>query len=250
MQGKVVASTNAIASFEQTFLRQGRTVFATFIAVVVIVDGLLGYLILAYPELFPSAFLSLVIVIAVGGLSFTIYLRRELAKTLLLLRALAHRLTPTGAGRGPTLVFDNGLVLALETANFYLFGSPTGEKAIPRAEDVGPLLRHVLRLRRALRIGRKQGPESLRIRLEGIRKSLNASFAWIFVYLPKPTAPPDPRRPSWIVSVSFGGFRLHAGPILMQIDSLAALLEEALAAGAAPSWASVGPQPVSGGLGP
>jgi hypothetical protein len=227
-----LSSSDSIEEYERKFDRQAKVTLVVLAGGMATVIVVLGYLSLSYPGGFPPWWPGFLVLEAVVSGAFIIWFRKRLRRYRSLPRAMSPRLMSQGVGTGPTLVFDNGVVLSFQQSgpSFYLFGSPGGAKAIPRPDDLREFLRRILRFRRALRVGRKQGPDSLRGRLDEIRMALGATFSWLFVYLPKPSAPVDPPRASWVALATFGGPRFQFDPnrTLGQLDAIAGLLAEAV----------------------
>ena len=224
----VVGSLDSIDEFERTFDKRIRFLFVSLVAGGLFPVGALAYLFLAFPGNFGAwvfVYLPIQFVLTVVTAR---WIRRRFEHVRALPRAMRQRLASFGFRRGPTLVFDNGLVTA-SGVQFRMFGSPMGGIMIPTSEEVGRLERGMLGMRPVLRIFRNRGPESLRVRLSSIQEALNARFANLIVFLPRRSAAPDARHSSWVSSANFdAGFRLlDPDRILQQIDSLASLLEDA-----------------------
>jgi hypothetical protein len=224
----MVGSVDPIVEFEAAFNKSIRLFLATLVVGGLFPIGVLGFLFFADPGGVGAWFLFYI----VGDLVLTVvgvrWFRKRLEHVRNMPRTMRHRLASFGAGKGSTLIFDNGLVMT-SGLQFRLFGSPMGGKMIPSLEEVTQLERGIIRMRPALRVFRHRGPESLRRGLDLMQQALNAGISNLFVFLPRPSAPPDARRASWVSTARFGaGFRqLDSERILQQIDSIASLLEDA-----------------------
>jgi len=230
IQAYVAGSLDPIDGFERTFDKRIRFFIGSLVVGCLFPAGFLAYLFLAFPGTFGALVLVYIPIELVFTVVFTRWFRRRLEHVRNLPRAMRHRLAPSGVGmrNRPTLVLDNGLVMA-SGVQFRLFGSPMGGTMIPTSEEVPGLERGMLRMRPALRIFRNRGPESLRVLLNSIQQALNARFSNLYVFLPRPSSMPDVRHASWVSSANFeAGFRQpDPDRILQQIDSLASLLEDA-----------------------
>ena len=224
----MVGPADPIAEFEDAFGKRIRLFMATLVVGGLIPIGFLSYIVLSFPGSFPIWILTYVPVELILTAVLIRWFRRRLEHVRMLPRALRHRLAPSGVGRNATIVFDNGLVCT-SMIQYRLFGSPTGGRLIPTSEQVAELTRGMLRMHAALRVGRRQGPEFLRRRLDLVRAAMNARFSNLFVHLPRPSSPPDSQRASWVSTASFDVSPAHLDPdqILAQIDPLASLLEDA-----------------------
>jgi hypothetical protein len=217
-----------IDEFERTFDKHIRLFIATLVIGGLFPAGFFVFLLVAVPGTLGPWILIYVPVELALTLYFARWIRRRLENVRSLPRAVRHRLAQSGPGKPMILVFDNGLVTT-SGFQFRLFGSPSGGKMIPTAQEVPALIRGMVRMRSSLRIFRSRGPESLRLRLNSIQEALDSRFSNLFVFLPRASALPDPRRASWVSTATFDtGFRqLRPDRILEQIDSLATLLEDA-----------------------
>ncbi len=228
----MVGPADPIAEFEHRFGKRIRIMLATLVVGGLFPVGFLSYLFVSGPGNFPAWILIVIYVPAELILTAVLirWFRRRLEPVRSLPRAVRHRLAASGVGRSANVVFDNGLVCT-SMIQYRLFGSPTGGRLIPTSEQVAELTRGMVRMRAVLRVGRRQGPESLQVRLDSIRDAMNARFSNLFVHLPRQASPPDPRRPSWVSTASFDVSPAHLDPhcILDQIDPLARLLEDAAA---------------------
>jgi hypothetical protein len=224
----VVGSVDSIAAFEAAFDKKIRLVLVTLVVGSLFPLGFFVFLFLEMPGLFGAWFLVYVAADVVFTVIFLRWFRRRLEHAKNLPRAMRPRLASSGVAKRPTFVFDNGLVTTAGI-QFRLFGSPMGGKMIPTSEEVPGLERGMMRMRPVLRVFRNRGPEPLRVRLDSIQQGLNARFSNLFVFLPRPSSVPDARRASWVSTATFdfGIRQVNPDQILQQIDSLAALLEEA-----------------------
>jgi len=224
-----MAASDFVAEFEQAFRKRVRIGTVAWVVAAVSLFGVLGFGYLVSPGR-PTWFLAVVVGDPlITGIAI-VPIRKRLARIAKLPRALRDRLTSAGGASAVTLVFDNGLVAVLggPSPRFYLFGSPGGTRSVPAAREVGKLLRGMLRMRPALRVSATRGPEPLRSRVARIGETMKGRLSTLFVCLPRSSAIPNPCRPSWIASVSFGAkVFLDPDSILRQVDSLAALLEDA-----------------------
>lgn len=223
-----------MAEFERVYRRKTTLITIAFIGASAFGVGSLGYLVLMFPEEFPPWFIGYVLAEAVPLGIALLYLRRQFERVLELARAIAPRLKSAGIprGSGPTFVFENGLVLMWNPAGpqFYLLGSPAGGKAMPSLEDLRTLRRGMIRMRRLMRVGRNQGPASLRQRVEEVRVQMMSKVSWLFVFAPRPAASVEPTRATWFATVLFvrSKARFDAHRILQQVDPIAKLLEDAV----------------------
>ena len=224
----MVGSLDSIDEFERTFDKRIRFLFGSLVVGGLFPVGPLAYLFLAFPGKFGAWFFVYLPIQFVLTVVTARWIRRRFEHVRALPRAMRHRLASFGFRRHPTLVFDNGLVTA-SGVQFRMFGSPMGGIMIPTSEEVLRLERGMLGMRPVLRILRNRGPDSLRVRLSSIQEALNARFANLIVFLPRPSSVPDARHSSWVSSANFdAGLRqLDPDRILQQIDSLASLLEDA-----------------------
>jgi hypothetical protein len=225
----VVGSLDPIDEFEKTFTKRIRFFVGSLVGGSLFPVGILAYLFVAFSGTFGALILVCIPIELVWTLVIARWFGRRLKRVRALPRAMRRRLAPSGVGKRPTFVFDNGLVVT-SGFQYRMFGSPMGGTMIPTSAEVSGLERGIMRMRPVLRIFRNHGPESLRVRLNSIQKALNARFSSLLVFLPRPSSGPDARHPSWVASASFtGGFSLlDPDRILQQIDSLAALLENAV----------------------
>ena len=228
--GGMVGPADPIAEFEQAFDKRIRFFLATLVVGFLVPLGFLSYLFLAVPGTFGAWFFVYVTAELVATAVFIRWFRTRLERAKNLPRAMRHRLAPSGVGKSPTVVFDNGLVMT-SGFQFRLFGSPMGGTMIPTSEEVPRLVRGMVRMRSVLRVFRNHGPEPLRARLDSIQQALKARFSNLIVALPRPLSPSDPQRPSWVSTAAFSTSPLDSERILAQIDPLASLLEDAAAMG-------------------
>jgi hypothetical protein len=231
-----MSAADVIRDFEKALDRRLRTVTGVCVGSAAIVVGGMLFLYLASGQTLPISFLLLGIAVDPVLLAgFFFVLRRRLGRLRPFARVLQPRLSSAGATADVTFVFDNGLVFTWGRlgAQFSLFGSPSGTRLIPAAADIARYLRGLVRMRTALRVTSQGGPDSLSASLESIRATMKSRFAFLFVYLPRPSAVPDLRRPAWVARISLGPpskVLLDPQRILETADPLASLLEEAAAA--------------------
>ena len=225
----VVGSLDSIDEFERTFTKRIQFFIGSLVVGSLFLVGVLVYLSVAFSGTFRAWVLVYIPIEFVWTLVIARWFGRRLKRVRALPRAMRRRLAPSGVGKRPTFVFDNGLVVT-SGFQYRMFGSPMGGTLIPTSEEVSGLERGMMRMRPVLRIFRNHGPESLRVRLNSIQKALNARFSSLLVFLPRPSSAPDAQRAPWVASASFtGGFSLlDPDRILQQIDSLAALLKDAV----------------------